>query len=404
MYCLHLITDLDVGGAETMLARLITHMDGRFRNTVVSLTDVGPVGEQLRASGIPVHALGMSPSLSLNPAPFLRLYRLLRALRPDLLQGWLYHANLVGLVVGRLAGVPRIAWNLRSGIRQPGLHRRGTAWMARASALLSRWPDVVLVNSASGLEFHRRLGYRPRRWELVPNGFEIDRFLPNGQLRAEVRREVGVPESGFLIGHIGRFHPAKGHDILIRAAGLLAGARPEAFFALCGEGVTEENPQLERWIEEAGLRGRVRLLGPRRDIPRLLVAFDAMTSASLSEGFPNVVGEAMACGIPCVVTDVGDSKTLVGESGLTVPAGRPEALASALETMIRLSPEARGRLGEAARRRIETHYEIGAIARRVEALYDALLGGSVTAGSVPITASHAVPRHSSERSRPERDA
>jgi glycosyltransferase involved in cell wall biosynthesis len=367
----HLITGLQVGGAEIMLYKLLSRMDaGRFRNIVVCMTEEGQVAEWIRKLGIEVHALRMRrgrPSL----AAALRMVGLLRREHPAILQTWLYHADLLGLLTARLSGCPRVVWNIRSS----NLEMYGRKWLLRCTirtcARLSRHPDTIVVNSVAGRRDHRRIGYHPRAWVLIPNGFDTERFRPDPAARC-LRSELGLSSDTFLIGLVARFDPLKDHATFLKAASLFHVCRPEVHFVLAGRDVTLGNPMLARRIEQGKLSGAVHLLGERRDVPRLTAGLDLATSCSVSEGFPNAVGEAMASAVPCVVTDVGDSALLVGDTGLVVPPSQPDKLAAAWARFVQLEPAQRQRLGDAARQRILSTFALDAIARRYQEFYEEL--------------------------------
>jgi glycosyltransferase involved in cell wall biosynthesis len=249
-----------------------------------------------------------------------------------------------------------------------------TRWMA---GRLSPLPDAVVVNSSAGRRAHEALGYRPRRWELIPNGVDTDMFRPDDARRAAVRRELGLTDGLAAIGVIARLDPVKGHDLWLRAAGLLARDRPDLRFVLAGRGVTAGSPHLARWIGDAGLDGRVVLLGERRDIAALDAAMDLVVMPSITEGFPNAVAEAMACGVPCVVTDVGDAAELVGGTGWVTPPGVAAGLADACRAALAAPIDERQRRGRAARERIVRLYSLDAMTASYAALYTSLLAGRI---------------------------
>ena len=208
---------------------------------------------------------------------------------------------------------------------------------------------------------------------VIPNGFDLAAFRPDPPARWSVRHELSIPAETPLIGLVGRFHPQKDHQTFVQAAAWLHTRLPETHFLLCGDGITWENPTLAAWIETAGLRPCFHLLGRRDDIPRLTAALDlASSSSAYGEGFSNVIGEAMACGVPCVVTDVGDAALLVGSTGRVVPPRTPQALAQEWYALLALEREGKEQLGRAARQRIEAHFSLPAIVARYEALYAAL--------------------------------
>ncbi|HJM51133.1 MAG TPA: glycosyltransferase [Alphaproteobacteria bacterium] len=364
----HVITGLSLGGAEIMLYKLLSAMDRRaFANRVVSLTGEGEMAAPIRELEIPVKALGMSPGLP-SPAGLWRLRQALRRDRPAVVQTWLYHADLMGLVAAGLAGVPKVAWNVRCSDMGESYYRGLNGLVVRALAVLSSRPQVVVSNSQAGRTMHEGLGYHPRRWDIIPNGFDLEAFRPDRQRRAAVRGALGLAEESPLIGMVARYDPVKGQDIFLAAAAVLAAQRPEVHFAVIGPGCDGNNAELAELARPVP-RQRLHTLGLRRDIAAVTAALDIASCASHGEGFPNAVGEAMACAVPCAVTNVGDCAVMVGETGRVVPAGDPAALAAALLELVDLGPEGRQRLGQSARQRLKEHYSLDRIAGRYEALY-----------------------------------
>lgn len=240
----------------------------------------------------------------------------------------------------------------------------------RACAFLSqKFAARIVCCSEASLRIHRELSYPSEKLEVIPNGFDSEQIKPDPAARVSVRKELGISSDALLIGMAARFHPHKDHHNFVRAATLLHRQMPEVHFLLCGLNITRENSQLTRWIEEAGIGDRCHLLGLCHDMPRFFAALDIATTASRSEAFPVVIGEAMACGTPCVVTDVGDSALIVDKTGIVVPPGNPEALARAWRQLIVAGHEVRRLLGLAARRRVQKHFALPAIVRRYESIY-----------------------------------
>jgi glycosyltransferase involved in cell wall biosynthesis len=363
----HLITGLETGGAEGMLSRLVTGTDrDRFRSVVVSMTEPGTVGQQIAAGGIPLRSLGMGRGTP-DPRGLLRLRRVLREFRPDVLQTWLYHADLLGLAAWRLGWVPRLVWNLRS---------TETVGSTTVRRLLTRWsalPDAVVVNSHQGQRFHQGLGYHPCRWVYVPNGFDTAALLPDPEAGRRQRAMLGIAEDAVVILMPARYHPMKDHATFLAAAAQFAAMRPEIRFILVGGGVEPSNRPLAEAIAGYRLGDRVLLLGERRDLGALYTAADIVTlSSAFGEGFPNVLAEAMCCAIPCVATEIGDSADIIGKTGIAVPPRDPVALAAGWERLVALTPQARRTLGAEARARIVENYDLAAIIARYEALYESL--------------------------------
>ena len=372
-----IITGLSTGGAEMMLLKLLERLDpARFSPHVISLTSLGEIGPRIQALGIPVEVLGMRPGRLPSPITFARLVQRLKAIKPDVVHTWMYHADLVGGLAARLAGVPTIAWN----IRQSNLSRDHTKWSTRAVAHLcakaSRWiPDRIVCNSQTARAIHISIGYDPRHFIILPNGFDLSRFYPDPSSRHAVRTELGLPDHALLIGLIARFDPQKNHQGFCEAAGQLHQQQPEVHFLLAGMDIDEKNPLIREWVQRYGIAEVTHLLGLRQDIPRLTATLDiASSSSSYGEAFPNVIGEAMACGVPCVVTDVGDSAYIVGDAGRVVAPGDMTGLAAAWAQLLAMPDTERRALGQRARARIAEHFEIGAVVKRYEAFYEELAG------------------------------
>jgi glycosyltransferase involved in cell wall biosynthesis len=365
----HVISGLDTGGAEMMLTKLVGGMDrARFFNTVISLTEKGQLVEQIRSSGVAVYTLGMRrgrPNILALP----RLIRLLRTLRPNIVQSWLYHADLLSTLAVKYSGSPILIWNVRCSNMDLDQYRSLTRWVQRVLAWCSTTPAAVVANSEAGKRQHERLGYRPRRWDVIPNGFDTQRFHPDSSVRCSVRKEWHVPEDVVIVALVARVDPMKDHVTFLEAAQQVAGARKSVCFLLVGKGTQTLAPA----IAAKGLTDRVRILGYQNDIECLLPGVDVLClSSAFGEGFPNVLGEAMACGIPCVSTDVGDARSIVADTGLVVPAHDPAALAHAIIDLIDRGPAARELLGRAARARVETEYSLARIVDRYTALYSDL--------------------------------
>jgi glycosyltransferase involved in cell wall biosynthesis len=370
MKILHVITCLGVGGAETMLAKVLGALGPRVDARVVSLTDDGPIGERIRALGVETKALGMRRGIP-DLRGVLKLAREIRAFRPDIVQTWMYHADLVGGLAALLTGRPPVIWGVRGADLDPTTAKWTTLGTLQLCAWLSRAiPARIVSNSVRGRDFHVARGYSDRKTVVVPNGFDLEAFTPREGLREEVRSELGIPRDAPLVGMVARYHAQKDFQNFSMAAGALAVAEPRARFLLCGEGVTSQNHELTRWLREAGVLERTFLLGRRSDVPRILASLDLFTLSSATEGFPNALGEAMACAVPCVATDAGDSGYVMGDAGRLVPTRDPAALAAAWRDVLRLPEREREELRERGRRRVSENFTIAAVARQFEALYE----------------------------------
>ena len=361
---MHLITGLELGGAERMLSHVVTRADRRcFHPIVVSMTGRGRIGAQIEAAGVAVRSLGLRRGVP-DPRGITRLGRIVREFRPAVLQTWLYHADLLGLAARWFGPPRRLLWNLRCSDMADAVA------LVRILAKCSSMPDGVIVNSAAGQRYHMALGYRPRRWVAIPNGFDTGFFHPDTEARQRGRAALGIPMEAGAILLPARFHPMKDQANFLAAAARLASRAPDVHFALAGEGVGPSNCALSQAAHAHGLHSRIHLLGERDDLETLYPVFDIVSlSSAFGEGFPNVLGEAMACAVPCVATDVGDAAAIIADCGVTVPPRDPEALAAGWEGLLALGVEGRRALGLRARRRIAEHYDLGRIVGCYETLF-----------------------------------
>lgn len=371
----HVITGLGPGGAERQLANLVLNSDPtRVRHTVVSLLDDGIWGDKLRAGGVEVLSMKFSP----GPRSLLRLVALankIRSVKPDLVQTWLYHADLAGTVATWLAGRPPIIWSLRSSTPRFGAYPTTTKLLIRLLAILSRNVAALIANSEDGLRWHQSVGFRASHLQVIANGIDCREFQPNASAYQEVRRELGLPSDARLVGNPSRHDPMKDYPTMLSA---FARVNKDAWLLLAGHGTGQDNALLDRQIAAAGIDGRrVLRLGRRNDVPRILAALDVAVLSSSSEGFPNVVAEAMACGVPCVATDAGDTKLLIGDCGLLVPIADPTALADAIDALLSLDFNARSDLGQRARKRIESQFSVAAMVAAYTRLYENILASSI---------------------------
>ena len=334
MNILHIITGLTDGGAEAVLYRLCTH-DKQNRHTVISLMDSGKYGALLEASGIAVYYLGM-PRGRMTLAGLWRLWRLLHSERPDVVQTWMYHADFIGGIVARLARIPIVCWGMHNSNLEPGKSARSTILMVRVCAWLSHWiPHAIISCSAKAASVHQALGYARGKFTIIPNGYNIVEFAPDSEARAQLRREWGVSEKTILLGMVARYGPQKDHANLVNALRLIKHKKESFQCALVGTEMDANNHELCRLIENQGVRDNVLLLGQRHDIPGVMNALDIhVLSSGFGEAFPNVLAEAMACGTPCITTDVGDAAVIVGDTGWVVPPSNSELLANAISETI----------------------------------------------------------------------
>jgi glycosyltransferase involved in cell wall biosynthesis len=365
---LHVITGLGVGGAETLLYRLLGSLDrNNFSGRVVSLTEKGPLAEKIEKLGVPVTALGMKR----GPGGFLawaRLFRLIRSERPHVVQTWMYHSDFFGGLAAKRAGVP-VVWGIHQSNISPEVNKRTTLVLVRLGARLSRTiPAKIVCTSEAARRVHASAGYAADRLETIPVGFDTELFRPDPGARARLRRAWNVPDDAVLIGMAARRDPQKDHENFFSAASILAAQDPRARFVLCGKGMESPPAGLEKAVAD-----RCRFLGPVEDMASFYSALDIATLSSRGEGFPTVLGEAMLCEVPVAATDAGDSALLVGETGKIAPIADPVELAKIWRVLIEDGPEGRRQRGRQARRRIIERFSLPSIARLYQDLYRAVL-------------------------------
>lgn len=376
MKILHVIIGLTLGGAELMMKRLIESHKNLIdcEHVVVSLTDLGKIGPQLIDQGISVFSLNMRRATDV-PQTLYKLTRIIRASRPDIIQTWMYHSDLLGGIAARLAGVDRIAW----GIRTTDISNCGSKTTIAIRTLCAHLsgviPRIIVCAADASRSAHARIGYDSTRMIVIPNGFEVSRLQATQQQRDTIREEAGIAPDDLVIGSLGRLNPAKDQENFIEAARILAERHHNLKFMMIGDGLDPDNARLMRAITDTGHADRFVLLGERRDVPACLKAMDIFCLHSRTEGFPNALGEAMAMGLPCVTTNAGDAAYLLGDTGTIVPTQDSKALAEGIEQMIRLDAKQRQELGRKSQNRINSNFSIAQTSEKFLQLYDQLIHG-----------------------------
>jgi len=353
----HIITGLNDGGAEAVLYRLCSY-DKVNQHRVVSLMDGGKYGPLLQVAGIQVECLSM-PRGRFTLGGLLYLYRSLKKYPPDVVQTWMYHADLIGGILARLAGIRTVFWGIRHSNLTSGKVKKSTILVAWLCAKLSYWVPCAIVScSKQAACVHQRLGYNKILFNHIPNGYDFDDVSPDAEGRSLLRAEWGVGPERCLLGMVARFDPQKDHANLLGALQLLKNSERPFLCVLVGEGMDYDNSELSLLIEEAGIRDKLLMLGRRSDIPRIMNALDIHVLSSVGEAFPNVLAEAMGCGTPCVTTDVGDAAMIVGDTGWIVPPSDSSLLAtSILRAIVAMEdPEKWGMRKQKCRERVVANF------------------------------------------------
>jgi glycosyltransferase involved in cell wall biosynthesis len=369
---LYVTTDLNIGGAEVMLRNLLMHLDyTAFECEVVSLVELGPIAEQIEAIGIRIHTLRMNPQKP-SISAILELARIIRTFRPDIINTWMYHADLIGSIASLFSGFPPVVWGIHHTLGDQSELKPSTRKIIRINKWLSHiLPKRIIICAAESVRHsHTKFGFSESKMVIINNGYDLAMYHSDASARSKFRSDHNLPPNAKLVGLFARYHPMKDHSTYIQAASYIHQKIPEAYFILAGNGIDGCNTQLTNEIHKAGINNNTLLLGLRKDMPYLLAALDIYVSASSrGEAFPLVIGEAMACGVPCVATDVGDTAKLIGNTGRIVPPMQPEVLAAACLDILNLPYDRWTELGNAARGRIEAEYNILAISEKYMDLY-----------------------------------
>jgi glycosyltransferase involved in cell wall biosynthesis len=345
-----------------MLCKLLSSLHNDAVNSmVISLMGRGKITEQIEALGVRVETLDLEQGERPGWRTVKKLRQFMRAFNPDIVQGWMYHGNIVATVAvflfDPMCRKVKLFWNVRQTLYDINNEKIQTRWLIVLGRWLSFFPHSIIYNSNLSAEQHCNVGYLSKKTKIIPNGFDLQKFKPDQHRRQQLREELGVAESVLLVGHISRLHPMKDHATLLRAIDRVVdslsstGSKQEVLFLLIGQGVTSElstNPA-------------VHFLGERSDIPKIMSAIDIVVSSSAwGEGFPNVIGEAMASEVPCVVTDVGDSAYIVGKYGRVCSVGDDQCIANSILQLIENKQE-RETVGKQARKRIKENYSMDKI-------------------------------------------
>lgn len=368
MKTLHIITWLAHGGAERQLTNLVSMLPEE--SAIFSIKSPGEIAAEVRASNIPLYS-GHARS-SISPKWIPRLWRAIREERPDAIMGWMYHGNLAATLTRRLGFAGLILLNVRHSVSDLAYEKPTTRWAIRAGMWCSRVSDGIVYNSETAAGQHEELGYPADKRIIIPNGIDLDKFQPDPASRIAIRESLGVPRDRPLLGLLGRVHPMKNHLGWLTAFRDIRDEYGPVHCVIAGTDVPEQNGQVAAAVRDAGLEHAVTLLPPTSTPEQFYPALDLLIMPSLwGEGFPNVVGEAMACGVPALVTDVGDSAAVVGDTGFVAADGSPAELVRSTLGALQLGPEGLAACGQHARQRMVKCYGLELIGNR----YRELLNG-----------------------------
>lgn len=375
----YVITGLGSGGAEWALSRIAGRLSQMgFVQHVISLNGSGPVADALRGFGISVEVC----QLDQGPLAVTRKSRLKESIlhsQPDVVQSWMYHADLMSSFALKDEKVP-LVWGLRNSTLESGTARLSTRLVRKWCAKLShKSPRAIVSCSKVAAVQHIELGYAKNRIRVIPNGIATDTFRKDTAAGQDLRRRLSIPNDAFLFGHAARSHPQKGHDVCLQAAAELVKERPAAYFVFCGTGVDVTLSPFHEFVERNGAKN-FRFVGPQSDMVPFYNACQSFVMSSIAgEAFPNVLAEAMACGVPCIATNVGDASYIVGETGRMVPPKDASSLGNAMRSEMDILPQDRLARSAAANRRIVETFEIRSIAKEYARLYEEIVNAACAA-------------------------
>ena len=356
---IHIINSLYPGGAEVMLLNIFTKYDNeKYSVNVISLISNGPLKNDIEKEGVNVYEANLKPD-RLNIIALLKLIFHIRKNKPDIIQTWLYHSNIIGGIAGKLCGVKKVIWSIHAGNLDNEALKFTTQLIIKAGALVSSIiPDNIVYVSKSSVSLHKLKGFKCKENTIIPNGVDLDKFRPDELARINIRKQLKISEDTHLIGIAARYDPMKDHRNFILAASKLSKLKPSVEYIMCGTNITKGNQELNDYIAELGLSGKVHLLGYRNDMNKIYAALDIIAVTSRTEAFPMVICESMACGTPCVVTDTGELSYIVGTTGLTVEKENSNALVHAFLEILNKNKTEKIKLSSSCRERISSLFSL----------------------------------------------
>lgn len=371
MKVVHIIIALNIGGAELMLKRLVlnSQKQGQFDHSVIALTDIEVTGKELQEEGIEVYSLGME-SLSSVPRTLYRLRKLLKELQPDVVQTWMYHADFLGGLAAKSLNVKNIIWGIRTTDVSQGPSEL-TVHLSKVCAKLSYYiPDIIVSAAHVSKAHHVSIGYDESKIVVIPNGFDVEALSSTEEDRLAIRKQADLTADDTVIGSMGRFNPVKNQKLFVEVAADLLKDFPDLKFMMVGRDNTTENEELMSWINHYGILDSFRLLGQRKsaDVPKYLKAMDILCMHSRTEGFPNVVGEAILSDTTCVATNVGDIGVLLDDESIA-KSNDAQGLSEIIRKYLNYPEEKILDKNKQNKERVIENYSLEVIVERFHSLY-----------------------------------
>ncbi|MBD1155085.1 glycosyltransferase [Pelagibacterales bacterium SAG-MED18] len=360
----HIITGLERGGAERFLFNfLTTNLNGKIKNNVISLMSEGYYGPLLKKKNITINCLNMNRG-KFNLASLKNLKNILENQEPDIIQGWMYHGNLAALAgTFMLKKKIMLSWNIRLSLEVFPQMKLTTRLAVKLCALFSKKIDSIIYNSKRSLLQHRKIGFSKSNDYFIPNGFDLKKWHPSKKLRTKIRKLLKISKKTKVIGYVGRGEEQKDLPNLFKAFNIVKKKNPNIILIAVGKNLKKYASNSDKII----------FLGQRSDVHDLMPSFDILCLSSKAEGFPNVIGEAMSTGLPCITTDVGDAKEIVGDTGWVVPVNNPLLFAKCIVNVMKIPREKFQKYGKSARKKIINNYDINYVKNEYISLYHSLL-------------------------------
>lgn len=356
---IYIISGIGTGGAEQMLGKILTEFNAtKLLNTkaIIVLTRNDFELSIFNSLGIDIFYFNFR-NILLLPFNLVKLILLIKKLNPDIVQTWMYHADLFGGICSRIAGVKNVIWGIRNSFISSNYMSKTTQFVVKVCVRLSYFiPKYILCNSIQSMKDHENAGYDCNKFKFIPNGFDINNF--NGTSSFNLRNHLNLDDNSILIGNVGRYHLQKNQIGFLKCAKLLHEIRPDIHFVMAGTNVDYNNELITEYIQEFDLSNNVHLLGIRKDLELILPNFNFLLSSSLGEAFPNIIGESMLSKVICICTDVGDCREIIGPYGLITKDSSPESMKDAIMCALNFESEYLKSMGTNARNRIIANYNI----------------------------------------------